>query len=437
MRSSERRLPTLQSRVALASAAAAALVGLVAASTSAFFVQRQQRRAADLRLIDAAQLFAAELTDSQQLKALADEEDEELAPLSIHLALFSGTARVGGATNVLPGAADGCLSHEGQRTCTVSAGPHLVVVRSPDVETPPEMLPWAIVLATALSALGGALASRALAKWALGPLDALRQKVAGVTLTEKLELGPAAPTEEVEALRGALGALVQRLREAAERARLFASGAAHELKTPLATMSAELELALTAPPAELALAVQRASRMVRRLTIQVDRLLSLARGDEGAALANETIALEDVAREAITNRSQLEVKRLSLTVADPGMVRGDGPLLCAIADNLIDNALKFSGERPVRVHVAARAEHVLFTVTDDGPGIAADRVAQLLQPFVRGQTAQLGHGLGLAIVQHAVERHGGKLEIAGATVTVWLPRWVAAPRPSPADSGPG
>ena len=170
--------------------------------------------------------------------------------------------------------------------------------------------------------------------------------------------------------------------------------------------------------------------MIRRLTIQVDRLLSLARGDEGAAPLNETIALEDVAREAITNRSQLEVKRLSLAVEDPGMVRGDGPLLSAIADNLIDNALKFSGERPVRVRVAANDERVLFTVTDDGPGIAADRVAQLLQPFVRGQTAQLGHGLGLAIVHHAVERHGGTLEIAGATVTVSLPRWRASFQPA-------
>ena len=414
-------LPSLRSRVVLSSSAVAALVGLLAASVAVAIVRHQQVLATDRRLLDSGQLFARELNESDEaLEQQLADENEELAPLGMRLALFEGARRLGGD----PSLADvgGCASAGGLRTCAVESGARRVVVSGPDAELPSTW--WlAVVLSSILSAAIGAVVSLFVGTWALGSLLELEQRVSSGVMRP----GDRATTAEVESLRGALEALVTRLSEALERSRVFASSAAHELRTPLATMSAELELLVTKAPAAEGEAAVRVLRTLKRLSLLVDRLLALARGDLESSRPAETLALEDIVRETIAARGEQERSRLSVTVEDAGMIRGDEALLGAIVDNLVDNSLKFSSGAVV-LKVSAAPTQVTLEVSDSGPGIPANQVQALLKPFARGDSSVAGHGLGLAIISRAVELHQGSLSIEGAQVRVTFPRW----KPSPA-----
>lgn len=405
------------------SAGVAALVGLLAASSAVALVRQQQQRSAERRLLEAGQLFAAELAQTDEgAREQVDDENQELQTLGMRLALFEGARCLGGDASL--GGVRGCVSAGTSRACALELGPRRVVVAGPEVELPGAWWLVSILLASILSAGVGAVVSLGVGRWALRSLLTLQQQVASASIDGELELGPRAPTAEVEALRAALESLVSRLREALERSRVFASSAAHELRTPLSTMSAELELlAHSAPPAERD-AASRVLRTLKRLTLLVDRLLALARGDLGPQRPFETLALEDVVRETVAARSAPERERVGLSIEDPGMIRGDEPLIGAIVDNLVDNSLKFSSGQ-VTVQITAMEGNVTLSVTDTGPGVSA--LPSLLEPFVRGDTNVNGHGLGLAIVSRAVELHHAAMTFEGSTVRVRFPRWVPLP----------
>ena len=427
-------LPSLRSRVVLSSSAVAALVGLLAASVAVAIVRQQQVLATDRRLLDSGQLFARELNESEDAleRQLADESDE-LAPLGMRLALFEGSRRLGGDPSLSN--VGGCLSSGGLRACAVELGARRVVISGPDAELPSAW--WlSVLLSSIVSAAIGAVVSRFAGSWALRSLLELEQRVS----SGAMKPGDRATTAEVESLRAALEALVTRLSEALERSRVFASSAAHELRTPLATMSAELELLAAKAPAAESEAAVRVLRTLRRLSLLVDRLLALARGDLESPRPFETLALEDIVRETIAARGEQERARVSVTVEDAGMIRGDEALLGAIVDNLVDNSLKFS-TGAILLKVSAAPTQVTLEISDRGPGIPADQVQALLKPFARGDTAVAGHGLGLAIISRAAELHRGSLSIEGAHVRVTFPRWTATlpalPLPAPAGRGLG
>ena len=157
----------------------------------------------------------------------------------------------------------------------------------------------------------------------------------------------------------------------------------------------------------------------------MDRLLELARGDLGPQRPFETIALEDVVRETMAARDEAERSRVAVTIEDAGMIRGDEALLGAIVDNLVDNSLKFTSAA-VQVKLTATPQLIILSVSDGGPGVPADQVPALLKPFARGETSVRGHGLGLAIVNRAVELHQAQLAFEGSTTRVSFPRWSPA-----------
>ena len=417
------RLPSLRARVVWSSTGVAALVGLLAASSAVALVRHQQQLTAERRLLEAGELFAGELAEAEQrVRLQVDDENEELQPLGMRLALFEGARCLGGDPAL--GAVRGCVSLGSSRACALERGSRRVVVAGPEPESPGAWWLVSILLGSLLSAGVGALVSLGVGTWALRSLLTLQRQVSTASIDGELELGPRAPTAEVEALRAALESLVSRLKASLERSRVFASSAAHELRTPLSTISAELELMThTAPTAEKE-AAARAQRTLKRLTLLVDRLLALARGEHGPQRPFETVALEDVVRETVSARSASERERVGITIDDAGMIRGDEPLLGAIVDNLVDNSLKFSSG-PVLVQVSAAGEDITLSVTDRGPGVAA--LPSLLEPFVRGDTSVGGHGLGLAIVNRAVELHHAALTFEGSTVRVRFPRWVPLP----------
>lgn len=266
----------------------------------------------------------------------------------------------------------------------------------------------------------------------------------------------------------ALIVLSDRTRErAVERMRAdFVANASHELRTPLASLIGFIET-LRGPasddaPAQrrfLAIMAEQASRMNRL----IDDLLSLSRieltehqpprglVDLAALLPATAAAFEPRVREAGV---MLDV---SVPVSLPP-VSGDADQLAQVAQNLLDNAVKYGCPRgtvrltaglvPAGGRWPARAG-VFFAVADDGQGVAREHLPRLTERFYRvdkGRSRAVGGtGLGLAIVKHIVNRHGGQLlieseEAVGTTVSVWLPiatieaQRDAAPPRDPAES---
>ncbi|RYE94126.1 MAG: HAMP domain-containing histidine kinase [Myxococcales bacterium] len=294
------------------------------------------------------------------------------------------------------------------------------------------MLLLAVGLASGFSAAVSALVSAALAGWSLAPLTRLTERVEHVSTDSPAaaDLGEPGGSPEVEALRETIQRLLGRLGESLERSRTFASGAAHELRTPLATMMAELDLVTEGAPESVTAPLGRVRRTLDRLAVLVERLLGLAAGDR-AQMAQDTVALEDVVSDVLASRLDRERARIEAHLDDQGMVRGDEALLRTVVDNLLDNALKFSVDRPVQVRVEARGSDVLVLITDQGPGIDPAEAARLLRAFERGASANApGFGLGLAIAAHAVRLHGGELRLSmlarGTEARVRLPAWSPA-----------
>jgi two-component system phosphate regulon sensor histidine kinase PhoR len=219
----------------------------------------------------------------------------------------------------------------------------------------------------------------------------------------------------------------------------FVANASHELRTPLAALSGFIETLqgsarddATARERFLGIMYTQATRMARL----IDDLLSLSRIELNAHLKPDTqVDLVPMVRLVADGLESLARDRdVTITVeapAEPVDVLGDRDELIRLFENLIENALKY-GAAGKRVHITvARVDReVRVAVRDYGPGIAAEHLPRLTERFYRvdvGESrAQGGTGLGLALVKHILNRHGGRLAIEshegeGATFTVRLP----------------
>lgn len=430
---------SLRSRVAYSAAAIGAIVGLASAGTAALLSSRLELDAEDGRLADAATLLARELqAPSADIRKEADDEAAEVAPLGIALAVFSGGEFAGGTRDVVLPASGGCstarLESGAVRTCAFPDGPRTIVVSAHVTAVhSPGVLGVAVAAATLIAALLAGIASWFAARWALAPLGSLRRALAKVPVEDprRADLGAPSTSADVEELRVSVRGLLDRLGSALDASRRFGANAAHELRTPLATVMAELDL-LDADDRE---AVARIRRSVARLSVLVDRLLAMSRPIE-AILRDDAVALDDVVREIVADRAPVDRARIDVVSDVPGMVRGDEVVLRVVVDNLVDNALKFGGEGRVSIAIEEREADVEVVVRDGGPGLGAADVERLLEPFVRGENEQAlpaGFGLGLAIAAHGARIHGGALTFgvpaSGAEVHVTLPAWSAREAP--------
>jgi two-component system phosphate regulon sensor histidine kinase PhoR len=224
----------------------------------------------------------------------------------------------------------------------------------------------------------------------------------------------------------------------------FVANASHELRTPLASLLGFIETlqgpARNDPEARsrfLAIMLEQARRMARL----VDDLLSLSRIEQTLHLRpRAAVDLSGLARhvgDALTPLAQDNRIQIALELDDePVRVRGDRDELVRVAENLIENAIKYSapegGEeaRRVFVRVATRGGFGVLEVRDEGPGIAPENIPRLTERFYRvnvGQSrAKGGTGLGLALVKHILARHRGRLGIGselgkGATFSAFVP----------------
>jgi heavy metal sensor kinase len=282
------------------------------------------------------------------------------------------------------------------------------------------------------------LGAYVLARAALAPVERLRRQAAALSGRDtSSRLAVPATKDEIAALAGTMNDLLGRLHDALARQRAFVADASHELRTPFAVLSAELELA--AKPGrsqgELAEAVSSASEEAARLRRLTDDLLLLATSDEDRLAAHaEPVDLGGLLsraaelagqRGAATGVTCRVDSPAGLTVrVDPGQIR-------RAVDNLIDNALRFApAGTAITVRGRAEGADVVIEVADLGPGLDADYLPHAFERFSRPDSGRArahgGAGLGLSIVKAIAQAHGGGVSVrnqpsGGAIVRIDLP----------------
>ena len=261
-----------------------------------------------------------------------------------------------------------------------------------------------VLLLSALASLVALAIAGVAARVLTRPLERLAAHagalLGGAPMHEQLVGSP----REVRHLAKAIGDAGARLRGAASERELMLAGISHDLRTPLARLRLALELGDAGDP-------QRRGAMVAdldELDGALEQCLAFVRDGRDEALRDCDLAA--LAGQLLALRAEPDAWRLDAPPALHAIVRPT--LLRRALANLMDNAERY-GAAPFRVALARDTGWLALTVEDSGPGVPEDRLGQLGQPFVRGDHARsgVGLGLGLSIVARAAEMHGGELQL--------------------------
>ena len=261
------------------------------------------------------------------------------------------------------------------------------------------------------------------------------EAVSGSRLGDRIALD--GPDDELTRLGATFDAMLDRLDAAFAAQRAVVADVAHEIRTPLAVMRTQIEVALDEPDgrsaevAELRAALESNLSTVTRTTELAESMLHLSRAQALATLVDRDLA--DSARAAAdaarsVGRGSLDTAPVVHLSLRPAAVRGDPVLLDRLAGNLVDNAVIHSPPgTEVWVSTGVEGADAVLRVENGGPEIAADHVPRLFERFHRRSAHDApGSGLGLAIVAAVVATHGGTVAAeprtaGGLAVTVRLP----------------
>lgn len=242
--------------------------------------------------------------------------------------------------------------------------------------------------------------------------------------------------EEIKPVIDELNKLFYRLKEGFEREKRFAADAAHELRTPLAALKAQAQVALNSNDIqEKNQALQKLIASVNRSTHIVQQLLTMSRLVPDAAFVydDETVNLSTLTREilamlvpsAVEKQIELEFEKEDKMPT----IKGNTTALAILIRNLVDNAIRYCNENGrVIVRLLKKETEILLEVEDNGPGIPSELQARVFERFFRvlGNKSP-GSGLGLAIVRQICELHGGTVTLdspkegTGLIVRVFFP----------------
>ncbi|MDQ1360800.1 MAG: two-component system, OmpR family, sensor kinase [Acidimicrobiaceae bacterium] len=329
-----------------------------------------------------------------------------------------------------------------QFLATNTGGHSTVVVVGTSLETLDQAIQRVIieiVVGGAIGVLVAGIAGWLLARAALRPVERMRRQAAEMSEHDNDAVLPVPGTrDELAALARTLNGLLGRLHGALSRQRGFVSAAGHELRTPLATLKSELELASwpNRSHAQLVAALEQATGDTDRLVQLTDDLFLLARGDEGvvfvrpepinmATLVNECLVPFRSRADAAGVAFRLHVPPDLIAMVDPGRFR-------QVIGNLIDNSLRFAPPgSPIDVRAMRAGSTLVIEVDDHGPGFPTEFIPRAFERFSRPDGSRSreggGAGLGLAIVKSIVDAHGGVASVAnrpdrGSTVRVEIPQ---------------
>ncbi len=269
---------------------------------------------------------------------------------------------------------------------------------------------------------------------ALKPLRSFASQVEMVQMTNLADMKIDEDVlPEFKQLSRSFNQMLERLNTAFSAQRQFTGNAAHELRTPLALMQAQLELFSAEHPdmrpetAEfLTLLREQAERLIQmtRTLLEMSNLRQVAR--------NERIQLAPMVEEIFTDLAPLSDKRgVTLTAEGNGIMTGSDTLIYRLIFNLTENAVKYNRQGgSVRVSVTQKPEKLLLRVSDTGCGIPKEYQRSIFQPFFRVDKSRSreygGAGLGLALVWEIADLHSGSVWVEessdkGTTIAVELP----------------
>ena len=252
-------------------------------------------------------------------------------------------------------------------------------------------------------------------------------------------LDPSLAPREMQPLLTALNGLFQRIAELMAAERRFTADAAHELRTPIAAIRAQAQVALAEPDVSLREhALQATLAGCDRASHLVDQLLTLSRLESGELPPMQALDLAQLLREQLAQQAFQAVQKgqtLALDVPADGVfvIAGNASLLAALLRNLLDNAIRYSPNgAQIRLNLDRGQGRVRLTVADSGPGMSEADLKRLGERFFRvlGHE-QPGSGLGWSIVRRIVAAHGGQVQLSrsaalgGLSVNIDWPAFVA------------
>jgi two-component system, OmpR family, sensor histidine kinase TctE len=263
----------------------------------------------------------------------------------------------------------------------------------------------------------------------LAPLERLEAQLAHRTTASLSPIEMTQAPEEVHSLANALNQLLTTLRRSLSQEKRFLNDAAHQLRTPLAGLISQTELAMQeTEPEALRQRLVKVHTGAQRSAHLVHQLLSLARTEAEVALRPVDVAAlaREVAREWTPRALAADID-LGYEGEDTLMAAGDKLLLREALNNLIDNALRYTGPgSKVTLRTQFQDGHCVLDVEDNGPGLSATDRDHMFERFWRASELPGGCGLGLSIVSEIAKRHGGSamafaVEPQGLHIQLLLP----------------
>jgi signal transduction histidine kinase len=267
---------------------------------------------------------------------------------------------------------------------------------------------------------------------ALRPVEQLRATVETIsrsTLEQRVDVPPS--HDEVARLATTMNTMLERLQRSRDHERRFVSDASHELRSPLASIRAQLEVGDAIDSGAIDTGEIRAGVLADTIRLEriVGDLMELARSDETAARPDGSVALDVVVADEITAVQRSSPIEITAAGIDDTVVRGSSDALARVTRNLLDNAVRHAEGR-IHVGLSQRDGWAELTVDDDGPGVPVESEVRIFDRFARLDESRDrstgGVGLGLAVVRAVVEHHGGTVActrspLGGARFLVRLP----------------
>ena len=278
------------------------------------------------------------------------------------------------------------------------------------------ILPEFIILPVALALVWFALAR------GLSPLAELQRRIRARRPDDLSPIESGQVPEEISPLVRSLNDMLERLSQTIQMQKRFIADAAHQMKTPLAGMRMQSELALRqTSPEEIHRSLVQLSRSSESATRLVNQLLTLARAENQTPQIRPFVPVElsELARNVVQDWVQAAIARnIDIGFEQPGhpiMVQGNPTTLRELLTNLVDNAVRYTpagGSVTVRVRCDREQTCAYLEVEDTGPGIAASERSHVFERFYRilGSNVE-GSGLGLAIVREIAQQHEADVDI--------------------------
>jgi two-component system OmpR family sensor kinase len=299
-----------------------------------------------------------------------------------------------------------------------------------------------LLLALGVALVGLMVLLTLVVHWAINislrPVVALTRRAERISTAGATDRLPQpAGDDEIAELAGTLNAMLERLQAAFARERAFVDDASHELRTPIAVLRGELELALLEnDPVQMRRAVEIAQAEAEHISNLAVDLLVLARQRAGALVLQRTSTDLLAATEHTLHRLGTLLKARLTVDGIPVRAQVDRNRLDQLLTNLVTNAVD-AGAHHVQVRVTRTAHHAVMEVEDDGPGFPEDLLPTAFDRFTRAdqartrrggsRTATTGAGLGLPIAAAITQAHGGQISITnngthgGASARIELP----------------